>query len=227
MKPIAIFYHGLFYIGDPPQKLPSAEEIIRYQMRRATACGLIEAASEFHVGINGGKESGQLARQTFPDKAKLFFHGLESRAENLTLVLLEEWVKTHPGWNVLYFHAKGSTHNPGSDYGRMAGKWRDGMMEDLILNWRTCVKDLETHEVACSHFMRGMGWDKSQNIAAGNFWWATSDFLATVPTIYLRERIKQDGIAALSSRYEAEVWISNGKIPTVKEYRPNGGHGVP
>lgn len=227
MKPIAVFYHCVFVLGDPPKELPSAVGIVSKQMDQLRDSGLLYECAEFHVGVNGGNESRLFVDAYIPGKADITYHGLKSRAENLTLVMIEKWAKSHAGWNVLYFHSKGATHAPGSDYENMAGGWREGMMRDLVLGWRQCVADLETHDVCCSHFMRQMGWDKSQNICAGNFWWATSDFLATVPSIYLRERIKQDGIAALSSRYEAEVWISNGKIPTVKEYRPGGGGGVP
>lgn len=227
MKPIAIFYHCLFVLDDPPRVMTRAAEIVHEQMRRIGASGLTDAATEIHVGVNGGNESIQFVADNITSKAHVTFHGLQSRSECLTIVDLQEWVKTHAGWNVLYFHSKAATHDPNSDYGKIATAWREGMMADLVENWRQCVEDLETHEVCCSHFMREMGWDKSQNIACGNFWWATSDFLRTVPDIYLRERIKQDGIGALSSRFEAEVWLSNGKIPVVKEYRPGGGNGVP
>jgi hypothetical protein len=224
-KPIAIFYHAVFMLPDRP--LPHAATVVHGQIVKLADSGLLDACDELYVGVNGGAESCENVHRYIPTKARVVYHGLNSRAENLTLVMIENWVKTHPGWNVLYFHAKSATHSPATDYGRFANGWRDGMMADLVTNWKQCVADLEQHEVCCSHFMRGMGWDKSQHIAAGNFWWATSDFLATLPSIFLRERIKKDGIAALSSRYEAEVWLGNGKMPLVKEYRPNGGGGVP
>ena len=227
MKPIAIFYHGLFIMGQPPHFLPSATPIICKQMSQLTTSGLLEAASEFHVGINGGPESKSFVNNYIPKKAGVIYHGLSSRAENLTIVGLENWVKSHPGWNVLYFHSKGASHPLTSDYGKSSGLWRDGMMEDLVMNWRQCVADLETHDIVASHWMWELGHDKSQHIPCGNFLWLSSDFAAKLPSIYLRERIKQDGIAALSSRYEAEVYWGNGPKPIVKQFRPNGGGGVP
>jgi hypothetical protein len=226
MKPIAIFYHALFVIGDPPKPLPAAFPIVEEQMNSLHDSGLLKAASEFHVGINGGAESESIANDVLPYKAKVTYHGLQSRAENLTIVMLENWVKTHPGWNVLYFHAKSSTHSPDSDYGKFASAWRKGMMEDVVHNWRTCVEDLKTHDIACSHWMWNMA-DGTQHIPAGNFLWITSDFAAKLPSIYLRERIKTSGIAALESRFESEVFWGNGPRPNVKSYRPNGGGGVP
>lgn len=230
MKPIAVFYHCLFYgtrDNKPPHQLPMAQRIVREQMDQMNASGLTEAAQKIFVGINGGVESEALADQLLPHKAERIMHGLDSRAENLTLVALEFWVATHPGWDVLYFHSKGATHDADSTYGNnVSAPWRRAMMKYLVTQWSQCVKDLETVESVGCHFMRGLA-DGSQNIWAGNFWWATSDFLATVPSIFLRDRIKVSGIANVESRYEAEVWIGNGKLPTVKEYLPAGGEGVP
>lgn len=228
MKPIAIFYHCLFFLNDPKDLLPNAVSIVADQMDRLFRSGLEREASEIIVGVNGGFESQYIAKLILPPKSRIVFHGLQSHAENLTIVELEKWLPAHPDWNVLYFHAKGCTHPVGSQYGDNISKpWREGMMADLVDNWRQCVADLENFDGACSHFMRHMA-DGTQHIAAGNFFWATSNFLRTLPTIYLRDRIKVSGIASAESRFEAEVWIGNGpKMPNMKEYRPTGGGGVP
>ena len=220
MKPICVVFHGLFFLGDPPRHMPNAGCIIANQICQMVDSGLWDAASEIHFGINGGPESEPVAKAIIPSKATVTYHGLQSKAENLTIVMIEQWVKTHPGWNVLYIHGKGASHDPNSDYAyNVSRPWREAMMSDLVMNWRECVRDLDTHDVAAMVFLWEQGWDKSQHIAAGNFWWATSDFLAQLPSIYLRDRIKQDGIGAVTSRFEAEVWIGNGRRPTVKAYR--------
>lgn len=227
MKPIAVFYHCLFWAGDPPTLRQAAVEVVRGQMAQLSSSGLLDAAQEFIVGLNGSAESESLASMLIPAKARIVMHGLQSRSENLTIVELEKWVKDHPDWNVLYLHSKGATHVPDTDYAKFCHGWRECMMGDLVNNWRQCVADLEAgwESVGC-HFMRNMA-DGTQNIWAGNFWWATSNFLREVPSIFLRDRIKTSGIAALESRYEAEVWIGNGRLPKVKEYRPAGGGGCP
>lgn len=226
MKPILIAYHCLFTIDG--KILPSAINIVDEQMTALKTSGLLDAASEIIVGINENPlESGAFVHRFIPAKAKVVYHGAKSRAENLTIVEIEKWVKDHQDWHVLYFHAKGSTHAHGSDYGEKVSKpWRNGMMLDLVTNWRTCVADLETHDIVCSHWMWNLA-DGTQHIPAGDFLWITSNFAAKLPSIYLRDRIKQDGIAALSSRYEAEVYWGNGPRPNVKSYRPDGGSGVP
>lgn len=228
MKPIAVFFHCLFELGDPPEVLPQAIHIIREQMANLRESGLLDACAELIVGINGGETSRNIASLLIPAKAKIVMHGLDSRAENLTVEELFKWAKAHKDWHILYFHSKGATHPAGSSYGEGSSKpWRLGMMHDLVNNWRTCVRDLDSgYDIACSHWMWNMA-DGTQHIPAGNFLWVTSNFAAKLPSIYLRERIKISGIASVESRYEAEVAWGNGKRPNVKSYRPNGGGGVP
>lgn len=220
---IALFYHCLFYHGNPPTFSDNACEIVQEQMRQLQDSGLLDAASEMIVGINGGKESLQ---PVIPEKAKVVLHGLESKAENLTLVEIEKWVPKHPDWHVLYFHVKGATHDCSTEYGRFCARWRRCMMGQCVTNWRNAIAHLDAgfDAVGC-HWLTGMGEDKSQHYFAGNFWWATSNFLSTVPSIFLRDRIKLSGIASVESRYEAEVWIGNGKLPKIKDLETAHGLG--
>jgi len=226
---IAIFYHCLFYLGEPPELRHMAAAIIQEQMEQLAASGLLAAADEMIVGVNGGAESQLIAELVLPAKARVVYHGLQSRAENLTIVELEKWAPAHPGWAVLYFHAKGCSHAADSDYGNnVSGPWRRAMMEDLVGGWRNCVAQIEAgYDIACSHWLWNQA-DGSQHIPAGNFGWFKSSFVARLPSIYLRQRIKDSGIAALESRYEAEVhWGNSLTRPSVHQVRPNGGGGVP
>lgn len=192
-------------------------------MQTLVRSGLLDAADEFVVGINGGEESAEVGRMYLPPQARLVLHGLQSKAENLTIVEIEKWVPAHPDWLVLYFHSKAATHQPGTQYWEFASKWRETMMGHLVTNWRQCVADLAHFEAAGCNWLTGQAQDHSQNLFGGNFWWARASYLATLPSIYLRDRIKQSGIASAESRYEAEVWIGNGpRLPSVKVYTPGG-----
>lgn len=226
MKPIAIFYHCLFHLGNPPSLKQSAISVIREQMFLLKESGLLDSAEHLVAGINGGDESKVIAKQMIPTKFNQVFHGLESRAENLTIIELEKWVPTHPGWNVLYFHAKGCTHDSNSEYGRFSTRWRRCMMKRCVGQWKEALAILDggLDAVGC-HWLTGMGSDRSQHFFAGNFWWATSDFLNKVPSMFLRDRIKTSGIKALESRYESEVWIGNGPMPKIKDLEPTHGLG--
>lgn len=224
---IAIFYHGLFFLGEPPSFLPAAASIVASQMSLIRVSGLLQAATEIHVGINGGEESKPFVSRLIWPKASVTYHGLQSHSENLTLAMLQEWVKTHPGWNVLYLHSKGATAQPGTPKALNSSLWRETMMADLVVKWRNCVAALNAgYDIICSHW-RWNAADGTQHIPAGNFLWITSDFAAKLPSIYLRDRIKQDGIGALSSRYEAEVLWGNGPRPNVLQFRPHAGSGIP
>lgn len=213
----AIFYHCLFALGEPPEILDNAVAVVRSQMELLQSCGLQDHADEIHVGINGGVESEYLAEAVLPERAVKTFHGLQCRNECRTIALIEQWLPGHEGWNVLYFHAKGSTH-PAADPFRTS--WRNCMTRHVVANWRTCVADLAAgYEAVGCHWMTPPATPPGQNIFAGTFFWAKSDFLLTLPSIYERDRIKVSGIDAFESRYEAEVWLGNGpRIPRVKDY---------
>jgi hypothetical protein len=229
MIPIICYFHSLFVLGDPPRKLGSALPIILGQMNQYHRSGLTDSASEFHVGVNGGKESEQYSRICFPKKAKIAYHGLQSRAENLTVVMLWKHAQQIEGEAYFcYVHSKGATHEPNSSYGEGVSKpWRQAMMEDLVTNWRKCVAALnEGHDIACSHWMWNMA-DGTQHIPAGGFLWVKASFVRKLPSMHLRDRIKVSGISAAESRYESEVFWGNGPRPNVFQFRPNGGGGVP
>lgn len=216
---IAIFYHCVFRWGNPLVSSQSAKDIIYWQMRDLEASGLVGHASFMLAGINDTVAPAV----EFPRKFFKVFHGTQSRSENLTIVEIEKWVKAHPDYYVLYFHSKGATkpsNSPGPTQCRLC------MMRACVKNWYQCVRDLDagSDSVGC-HWLPGMA-DGTQNIWAGNFWWAKASYLRTLPSIFERARIKESGIGAIESRYEAEVWIGNGpRLPKVKDYHP-GGRGV-
>lgn len=221
MKPIAIFYHCLFFMGTPPELMSNACSIVANQMDALRETGLLDAASEMVAGINGGKESDEVANLLLPAKARRILHGLQCRNECRTILALEQWSKTHPDWYVLYFHSKGATHAADDGY---SVAWRGCMMKGVVKNWRRCVADMDAgYDAVGSHWMVPPATPPGQHIFAGNFFWVKSSFVLTLPSIMERIRIKVSGIDAPISRYESEVWIGNGpRVPNVKDYHgPN------
>jgi hypothetical protein len=217
---IAVFYHCLFYLGDPPDLSERAIRIVMGHVAELRRSGLMNHIRELQVGVNGGQESLVPARMLFPGLAKIHLHGLDSRNENSTIRLVEQWLPNHPGWLVLYFHSKGATH---TDKDAWKAKWGDCMLRNCVTNWRQCVADLEAgYESVGSHWMTGKKTPPGQSIWAGNFWWSKSDFLRTLPSILDRDRIKISGLKSVDSRYESEVWIGNGpRLPRIKDYHPD------
>jgi hypothetical protein len=221
--PIIVFYHTLFLLGDPPS--PANFKIVIEQMDMLKDSGLEDAASEIHIGINGGEESEFFAQSLLPLKAKLVYHGLKCRSENRTLLMMENWCRSNQGEaHLLYAHSKGISHAEGSDYGEnMSGPWRRRMMETCVWNWRQCVQDLLSHEAVGCHWLTGQGWDRSQSFFAGTFFWTRASFFRTIPSLTTRQRIKDSGIDAAESRFEAEVHLGNGpRLPVVKNYYDGG-----
>lgn len=214
---IAIFYHCLFYLEDPEDLRMNAVEIVANHMKLLQDCGLLFAASEITVGINGGDESRDIADLLLPRKARKVFHGLDCRNENKTILEIEKFARCSPGYAVLYFHAKGATHK---DNDPIRTAWRQCMTRHCVSYWQRALGDLQNgYDSVGVHWMTGEQTPPGQSIWAGNYWWAKSEFLRSLPSIMLRDRIKTSGIAALESRYEAEVWLGNGpRLPKVKDY---------
>lgn len=214
MKPICVIYHALTHLGTPPVLHENAVNIIHEQMYHLEASGLLDACSDLIVGLNGGNESLEIANILIPAKAQIVLHGLQCRNECRTIAVMEEWVKDHPGWYVLYFHTKGAVTECD-----LNNRWRRCMMKGCILRWQDCIQALEQgFESAGVHWWPNKGVHGDQHYYAGNFFWATSNFLRTLPSIYERARIRESGIDNVDSRYESEVWIGNGpRLPRIKD----------
>ena len=223
---IAVFYHCLFSIGErvgssvEPARtplesgpLPAAIEIVREQIKAMTDSGLLEAADRLFIGVNGGAECFALAAKLFPPRAIVSFHGLACRNELRTILMLERFVKEvslleSEEWAVCYHHSKGATHTSTNSHNT---SWRRCMERHVISDWRACVSALSSgYDAAGAHYLRPPVTPPAQHIFAGNFFWARSRFLASLPALYERERIKVSGVDALESRFEAEVYIGNG-----------------
>jgi len=216
---ISIFYHTLFFKDTPQNLLPASLEITIDQMGLLKKSGLLDIASEVIIGVNGGIESTELANSILPPTFKIIFHGLENKNENLTISEIEKWIPGHEDHLVLYFHCKGGSYAP--NHG-ITTAWRNCMMKHLITNWKQCVDDLNSgYDAVGCHWLTEHDYPTLVHIPifGGNFWWAKASFLATLPSIREASAVILHGIQSHSSRYEAEVWLGNGKqIPKIKDY---------
>lgn len=220
MRPIVIFYHCLFCIGDPPEPSPHGIAIVADQMELLKKSGLLAAAKEFYVGINGSEESQVYADGIIPEKAVKFYHGTHCKNEIRTVMLMQQIVAGKEGWNVLYFHPKGFSHPPTEE---MSHNWRNCMNHYLIGNWEICIESLKVADMAGCHWKKDQV-DGTQCLWAGNFYWSKSEFLNTLPRIEKNPRIPlMGGLDSHQSRYEAEIIPGTGpKRPKVIDYHPTG-----
>lgn len=224
MPKIALFYHCVFDIGG--KRLPSSVPIIQAQVRDLRNSGLLLVADEVYMGINGGRESYEIADAVLPPEAYKEFHGIDCRNECRTFLMMERFIRNREGdWVVFYGHSKGAT-KPIGDI--MATQWRNCMMGNLVLNWRQCVNDLGVFESVGCHWATPPKTPPTQYIWAGTFFWARLSFLKTLPSILERDRLKVSGIDSVDSRWEPEVWVGNGsRRPSIKDYCPGWMPGKP
>lgn len=200
MNPIAIFYH--IRTSGNGVDFDHATSIVQEQFRDVDKSGLLSAATEFYVGVNGGDADTCAVSMMAPEKANIIENPMEGCGELPTLFNLQQWLPTHEDWHVLYFHTKGALHHGGTKL--TWASWRHCMANVVIWNWQMCVKDLnEGFDCAGAHWMTR---EKYPNIVGtpyfgGNFWWATAKYLSTLPTL------SPFG----PNRYEAEAWIGRSR----------------
>ena len=119
--------------------------------------------------------------------------------EQETMGLIPEYITDLP---VLYAHTKGA-----SDPSPINIAWRRSMTKECIINWRRCLVALDDHDIAGCHWLQAAD---SKWFFGGTFWWATADYLRTLPQI------------GLENRFQAEHWI--GLNPNVKQFDLKPGH---
>lgn len=212
-RKIALFHHARLSGGDPPIDFSWASSIFAEQIIALRDSGLTDAASEIYIGVNGGEQDAFAAQSMAPEKAQVIQHPDDARGELPTLNLMWNWARKHPGWLVYYCHTKGATHHGDQLY----ANWRRCMERACVHNWQRCVKDLEAgaEAVGC-HWLTDQ---KYSNVGppffGGNFYWATADFLMTLPEIPRTARDR-------GMFYEAEVWLAKGpRLPRIRDYAPH------
>ena len=208
---IAVWYHCL--LSGP--RIPSEDHalsVLQSQMSALSESGLAAAAQEIHLGINDTDGSALLlcAFAPEPDKTQLQVHA-DGQSELTTLRDLQAWLK--PGWLVFYHHIKGVGY-PGD---LVRERWRRCMERVCVWNWKACTSVLEAGaDTSGAHWLTHQKYPmilETQRYWGGNFWWATSDYLLTLPPL------PPDSFEA---RYDAEIWIGSGKTnPAVVDFAPH------
>jgi len=197
MKPLALFYHVPAHLN--PE---FCQKLVADQLRHMAKSGLTEHLDQMLIGVNGVESECKWLQNLVPTKAELFYNEKEDwpAGEVPTLRYLREWLQAFPKHLVCYLHTKGLSHPPGSGGYQHRHDWRMRMEDVVIGRWRECVNHLEN-----GHDTAGQWWNVAFNGSywAGNFWWATGEYLATLP--YIGTRGHNDG-----GRYEAELWIGRG-----------------
>lgn len=209
MRPICVFYHCLLSSQHRPIDPDYALSLIEAQMKAIRESGLEEAASAIYVGVNGSDADALAVACMVPSKSVIICHGAGATTEIPTMNIIRSWVPNHPKWYVLYHHTKGvSTPN-------QADGWRRRMEQHNVWRWKECVAALESGHDACGcHWLTPEANRGTINtpMFGGTYWWATSEYLATLPPL---------PEAKWENRYEAESWIGRGpRRANVRDFHP-------
>lgn len=189
-----------------------AATILLEQIDTMGGSGLLRSAASFHIGVSD-MDMG-LAQRIIP-ACTLEIFPYEKRGELPTLCALQKWVKDQPPTYVFYSHLKCASRADD-----LCAAWRRCMTHHLVKRWSYCVALLQQVESVGCHWMtpeehpgnvKGVYW-------GGNFWWARSEFLKTLPPL-------PDHAANKDLYYMAESWIGMGpRRPSVVDFHHEWPH---
>jgi hypothetical protein len=160
-------------------------------------------------------------RQKYPFVNILSSRILEGRGEqeNLfegqTLKELQTYSKTNDGY-VLYIHSKGMLHAVNSYQTIPTRDWRQYMNYWCIERWKDCIQKLEDDQVDAV----STNWTRDPYPHfAGNFWWATTDYIKTLPNVLDRSLYYDEKFTEKfeGHRFCYEVWMAtnNPKVRSI------------
>ncbi len=115
---------------------------------------------------------------------------------------LYNFCKIHPNYKVLYLHTKGIHQEPN----QCIEDWVEYMSYFCINKWRVCVDKLNTY--------RTVGVDLRDYPTlhySGNFWWATSEHIASLVEPYDFSNLQKYPNAFNSFRHNHEFWLAYDK----------------
>lgn len=177
MRPIRVYYH-VYADGNWTQ--PASEFLLALK-----ESGLEGEVGNIYIGLVGHPLKRDYARRWFEDRIPTKVVGESDTGwEQTTLLpLYEDACHTPEPYIILYAHTKGS-----SAPSMLNHQWRRDMVDELVYGWRKAVVWLDKYPTV------GIYWMPKLRFFAGNFWWATSEFIS-------------DMLPPLNdSRHQAESW---------------------
>ena len=191
------------------------KSIVNEQFTKLKESGLYNRMDRIFVGLIGTDEDIKVF--DIYDKADLIYCiNKPDLYEALTLSFLHGICKTFKGY-VFYIHTKGVTRKY-----QCFTDWRRMMEHFIIERYELCISELWACDVVGVNWHLGEGYmnahsSKAEGIKvtphfSGNFWWATTKYIRTLPLLY-----------PLESKYQCEFWIGKNK-PLIAELWNSGIH---
>ncbi len=162
--------------------------------------GLLLKSDELNICIVG---DGHFNQEYNNSKIKIHKVGNINEYEFPTLQLIEESINIDDNIKILYINGLGVTNNT-----IFKQSWRKYLSYFNITKHNDCIEALDNGFDTC-----GVDW-RTNPVPhySGNFWWANSTYLKTLPKIQTIN--KHDSPKALTLRHNAEMYI--GMNPIVK-----------
>ncbi len=183
MKPIVIFYH-IYCFNHQYSKW---EPIVINQLQKLKDSMLYEKCSLMFIRIIGNDIDVKKCLSLINDMNKIQIIRADdyNDKEATTLKVLHSFSKKNDSY-IIYIHTKGVTtgKNRREKYTIKANDWRNLMEYFTIEKWTECIKKLEEGYDACGVLWRiEPFFDEVLGHFSGNFWWANSKYISTLPEI--------------------------------------------
>lgn len=209
----SIWYHTTLECPAHNIHLPNSIPLMLEQMETLKSTGLLDAADELVVCVNGDSVNQSAARASAPKKARFIDNGKTAESLLPTTMHLREWSQTHKDWLVCFFHNKGVTH-PGSLFN---WQWRKCMEKWVLVNWRRCVRDIDSGlDTVGAHWLTREVYGPQVTFPfwGGMFFWCRASFLSELPVLKTVPTCRDDW-------FLSENWIGMGRTPKLKDYAPH------
>jgi len=194
--------HHYYHVFATKAAIPIARE----HELALTSAGLLGELSSIVVGIVGTAEARAEVKTVIPWATR--FIEAANGWEDLTLQALSDDIRAGLTGKVLYCHTKGAANPDGLREG-----WRRDMTRRVVNQWRDCVPLLDYVDAVGPYWLAKEEGNDGYPYFSGNFWWATTTWLATLSRPHS------------AHRFESEVWLGGmGAVPPIVT---SLGHGWP
>ena len=186
---IEIFYH-MYCVSDCVDRFFKTYSKVKES-------GLLDICNNVNVVLVGDDKVGRyVTKINFLNKVKTICFSSDTKGEMNTLKTIQDFCQSARDSHVLYLHSKGASRGKNQNI----ESWVNYMEYFLIEKHAVCLEKLKDHDTVGVEFF-----EKPMKHYSGNFWWANSNYIKTLPTF--EEGIKNSSIS--DPRWYCEFWLMN------------------
>ena len=186
---IEVFYH-MYCVNDCVDRFLKTYNKIQES-------GLLDACNNVNVVLVGDdKVERYKTKINFLKKVKTTCFSSDTKGEMNTLKTIQDFCQSAQDVQVLYLHSKGVSRGKNKNI----ESWVNYMEYFLIEQYSNCLEKLKEHDTVGVDL-----YNKPMNHYSGNFWWANSNYINTLPTF--EEGLKRGSVN--DPRWYCEFWLLN------------------